>query len=277
MCIRDRAYHDTVIDAPKTNFATFNHLDRYNTGGEHEEGGLRHDRAAVTQASCGLTHMVASGKWYIEVHLDEAPVTNSYLGLMSDTASGLNFFSDYARYVLWQYNVGKLYYNNTVGGSVSNPSYGTTPSQGDVIAMAFDADSRQIRFFVNGVEEPSVPFLMPELNTSGYHGTHYMFWLNSNGADQVTINTGQNPTFCGQKSLDTRYSDASGRGQFYYPVPDGYNAICSANLPAPIKDPGKYFRSIVYMGSEGSSTGITRQVKGTGFKPDLVWLSLIHI
>ena len=270
------AYHDTVIDAPKTNFATFNHLDRYNTGGEHEEGGLRHDRAAVTQASCGLTHMVASGKWYIEVHLDEAPVTNSYLGLMSDTASGLNFFSDYARYVLWQYNVGKLYYNNTVGGSVSNPSYGTTPSQGDVIAMAFDADSRQIRFFVNGVEEPSVPFLMPELNTSGYHGTHYMFWLNSNGADQVTINTGQNPTFCGQKSLDTRYSDASGRGQFYYPVPDGYNAICSANLPAPIKDPGKYFRSIVYMGSEGSSTGITRQVKGTGFKPDFVWIKPIN-
>ena len=95
------AYHDTVIDAPKTNFATFNHLDRYNTGGEHEEGGLRHDRAAITQASCGITHMVASGKWYIEVHLDEAPVTNSYLGLMSDTASGLNFESSYARYVLW--------------------------------------------------------------------------------------------------------------------------------------------------------------------------------
>ena len=270
------SYADTVIDAPKTNFATFNHIDRYPTGGEHEEGGLRHDRVAITQASCGLTHMVASGKWYMEVHLDEAPGTNTYLGLMSDTASGLNFESSYARYVLWQYNVGKLYYNDGVGGSVINPSYGSIPSQGDVIAIAFDADSRQIRFFINGVEEPSVPTLMPELNTSGYYGSHYQFWLNSNDADQVTINTGQNPTFCGQKSSDFKYSDASGRGQFYYPVPDGYNALCSANLPAPIKNPGDYFRSIVYMGSEGSSTGPARQVTGTRFRPDMVWIKPIN-
>ena len=273
------AYHDTVIDAPKTNFATFNHLDRYNTGGEHEEGGLRHDRAAITQASCGLTHMVASGKWYMEVYIDETPASNSYLGIMSDTASGLNFDSGYARYVLWQYNQGKLYYNNSIGGSsISNPSYGSVVTQGDIIAIAFDADSRQIRFFINGVEEPSVPTLMPEVNSgsSGYHGTHYQFWLNANAADQVTINTGQNPTFCGQKSSDFKYSDASGRGKFYYPVPDGYNAICSANLSAPIKDPGKYFRTIVYMGSEGSSTGPSRQVTGTGFRPDLVWIKPIN-
>ena len=150
-----------------------------------------------------------------------------------------------------QYNQGKLYYNNSIGGSsISNPSYGSVVTQGDIIAMAFDADSRQIRFFINGVEEPSVPTLMPEVSSgsSGYYGSHYQFWLNSNAADQVTINTGQNPTFCGQKSSDFKYSDASGRGKFYYPVPDGYNALCSANLPAPIKDPGKYFRTIVVYG-----------------------------
>ena len=271
-------YWDTTIDAPKTNFATYNHLDRSDSGGEHEEGGLRHDRNNASAASMGLTHMVSSGKWYLEVRLDETPASNAYLGIMSDTASGLNFFSEYARYVLWQYNQGKLYYNNSVGGgSISNPSYGTTPSSGDIIAMAFDADSRQIRFFVNGVEEPSVPTLMPDLGeTSVYHGSHYQFWLNSNGADQVTINTGQNPTFLGQETLSTTYSDASGRGKFYYPVPDGYNAICSANLPAPIKDPGKYFRTIVYMGSEGSSTGPTRQVTGTKFRPDVVWIKPIN-
>ena len=165
--------------------------------------------------------------------------------MSSDTNSGLNFFSSYARYVLWQYNQGKLYYNNSVGSSsISNPSYGSVVTQGDIIAMAFDADSRQIRFFINGVEEPSVPTLMPELNTSGYYGSHYQFHLNSNAADQVTINTGQNPTFCGQKSSDFKYSDASGRGKFYYPVPDGYNAICSANLPAPIKDPASILEQL---------------------------------
>ena len=270
------SYYDTVIDAPKTNFATFNHLDRYPSGGDHEEGGLRHDRAAIGQASCGLTHMVASGKWYIEVHLDEAPVVNSYLGIMSDTASPLNFFSNYARYVLWQINSGKIYYNNSVGGSAQVPDYGSAASQGDIIAIAFDADSRQIRFFKNGVEEPSVPLLMPELNTSGYYGSHYQFWMNSNGADQITINTGQNPTFCGQVTASTRFSDASGRGQFYYPVPDGYNALCSANLPAPIKDPGRYFRSISYFGTESSNTGPTRRITGVGFRPDFVWIKPIN-
>ena len=103
--------------------------------------------------------MVASGKWYMEVYMDETPGGNSYLGLMSDTASGLNFFSGYARYVLWQYNAGNMYYNTSVGGSATIPSYGASASQGDIIAMAFDADSRQIRFFINGVEEPSVTTL----------------------------------------------------------------------------------------------------------------------
>ena len=68
---------------------------------------------------------------------------------------------------------------------------------------------------------------------------------NSNGSERHTFiaNFGQDSSFAGTKTAQG-YKDASGIGDFYYPVPSGYRALCSKNLSSTsplIMRPQKHF------------------------------------
>ena len=82
-----------------------------------------------------------------------------------------------------------------------------------------------------------------------------------------TINYGQDSSFANAVTAQGN-QDGNGYGDFYYPVPSGFNCLCSENLDDPaIALPGDNFNTIAYQG-DGTSLSVT----GVGFQPDLVWI-----
>ena len=106
-------------------------------------------------------------------------------------------------------------------------------------------------------------------NWTGLTDGPYHFFVTTNDTTPVvTVNFGQNPSFCGSLSTGTE-SDGNGNGLFKYSVPTNFLALCDNNLPAPaIADPGKNFKAVLWSGD-----GIAnRQINNVGFQPDLVWI-----
>jgi len=68
--------------------------------------------------------------------------------------------------------------------------------------------------------------------------------------------------------IDEGYPDSNGKGKFAYDPPTGFLALCDDNLPTPIADPGKNFKTVLYDGDGAFS----KSINGVGFKPDLVWI-----
>ena len=81
------------------------------------------------------------------------------------------------------------------------------------------------------------------------------------------LNFGQNPSFSGNTTAGT-FTDSNSKGLFKYEPPTDFLALCEDNLPTPaISDPGEYFKTVLYTGSQTA-----RSIQGLGFKPDLVWI-----
>jgi hypothetical protein len=95
---------------------------------------------------------------------------------------------------------------------------------------------------------------------------------NGTGANIVTANFGQDSSFAGQATAQGN-TDANGLGDFYYAPPEGFLALCSANMPDPVIDPAQddvpadYFNPVLYTGN-----GSTQSITGVGFQPDWVWI-----
>ena len=109
--------------------------------------------------------------------------------------------------------------------------------------------------------------------------------INAGGnLSQLRFNFGQDSSFAGLTSDITGTAgnpggggyrgnqDSEGRGDFFYEVPTGYKALCTANLAAPsIALPEEYFNSILWSGAQSGSSAPDRAMTGVGFKPDFVW------
>ena len=90
----------------------------------------------------------------------------------------------------------------------------------------------------------------------------------STKSGSFTLNFGQDSSFAGAKTAQGN-TDANGKGDFYYAVPTGAKALCTANLPNPtIKLSDDHFNTVLYTGNNNTSQNIT----GVGFQPDLVWV-----
>jgi hypothetical protein len=87
----------------------------------------------------------------------------------------------------------------------------------------------------------------------------------------VDYNFGQNGSFNGTKTAQGN-SDANGIGDFYYSVPTGFLALCTANLPEPTIGPNsdiktdEVFAPILYTGNAS-----VRSID-VGFQPDFTWI-----
>ena len=107
----------------------------------------------------------------------------------------------------------------------------------------------------------------------GYCG----FWSAQAGGSEARhiYNFGQDSTFAGSTPAGG-YKDATGIGDFKYPVPDGALALCSNNLSrldnqrntTSLINPKKHFGVVTW--SANSSTS-NRKISGLEFQPDFVW------
>ncbi len=89
----------------------------------------------------------------------------------------------------------------------------------------------------------------------------------STKSGSFTLNFGQDSSFAGAKTAQGN-TDANGKGDFYYAVPTGAKALCSANIPDPtILLPNKHFETLLYTGNGSGQT-----LSGLNFSPDWLWI-----
>jgi hypothetical protein len=182
-----------------------------------------------------------------------------------------------------QYTSAGTFFIDTSGNLRNGPTTvksGCTPSfsNGDTLQIAFDftGTNKNIWFGRNGTwgdntvgtGNPSSG-INPMFTSTELTGDYrFYFGINTGAGTQVVnLNFGQNPSFSGALTAGT-FTDDSGKGLFKYAPPTGFLALCEDNLPTPtIADPGDYMRTVLY---EGDNTA-TREVKGVGFQPDLIF------
>ena len=254
---------DAVKDSPTNNFCTLNTLNSQNTN--LSEGNLK---AEITNASGNRTTVATmgskSGKWYYEVLYNSQTGDGVCIGFGDESYNALygnnKLFEDHSPSVgYYGASNGFIYYNT------SRTEYSTDFTAGDIIGVAADLDNNQIYFYKNGTVHPNA-------NPFSYTFSDTIFIpaignLTSGGNRTITANFGQDSTFAGAKTAQGN-TDANGKGDFYYSVPSGFKALCSANLPDPtILLPNKYFDTKLFTGNGSSQT-----ISGLNFAPDWVWI-----
>ena len=143
---------------------------------------------------------------------------------------------------------GRYYINST--SETDNAGKG---SNGSVIQVAIDADSRKVWFGIDNTWQGSG-------NPAA-------------GSNQIGVvaQTGPLIFFMRPESYQsTACTQTANFGQktFAYTPPTGFKALCTANLPEPaIPLPSVQFNTALYEG-----TGATQTVTGVGFQPDWVWV-----
>lgn len=236
------ATYDSMIDVPtmwadggngRGNYATLNPLN-FSSGFGLDDGNLRANIPNVRAASSTIS--MSSGKWYAEFTLSQTGI----VGISKASFSNIGITSS------GPFDASGGYGYVTTGNkrnSGADTAYGATWTSGDVIGIAFDADSGTLAFYKNGVSQgtafSSIPNDFYVFSVYGGFGT-------------------TNPTY-GVANF--------GQRPFSYTPPTGFKALHTGNLPDPvIKQGNKYFNPVLYTGNGG-----TLAVTGVGFQPDLVW------
>jgi len=146
----------------------------------------------------------------------------------------------------------------------NNENYGNSYTSGDILSCAIKSGS--IFFYKNGTLQNS--------GTAAYTsiaGTKVAGFA-INGTQSGTVNFGQDSSFAGTETAQGN-SDSNGIGDFYYAVPSGYVALCTANLPDPVEtvDPNKGGSPQDFFSNDLFTGNGTNQDIDIGFVPNLVW------
>ena len=237
------------------NYATFNAIDRH--GSTTLSNGNLHANGTTTHEAQIRTTIVLTGKKYWEIEADTLNADAAFIGILKTNTDittmnnhSLGTTADgYSINCSTGSNNGKLFNNNTNGTDLG------TIANGDVISVAFDADTRKLFFGKNGS------------------------WLGS--ADPAN---GTNPAYTASVGTYTAavsvYTTSSlfkanfGQTAFSYTVPTGFDAgINTADLAAPtVTNPSEFFGTLIWSGDNASSRDVVQGGSGiTGtvnFTPD---------
>jgi len=265
--------------AGNANFMTWNANKKYeNTGITFKQGNT------YVQTTTGypviLSNMAPrTGKWYVEFYQNQSANYNT-MGLeqVGSEKYSSHIQSGDNHYLYYGHN------GNTRGNNSTSTSYGSSYSTGTIIGCALDMDNGKIYWSKDGTFQNSGN---PATGTNAAHtgiNTNFGYYMaftdyNSGANGAVTINSGQDSSFAGEKSTGSaNASDGNGFGDFYYTPPSGFLAVCSANLPTaeeidPVETddnyPAKNFNVLQYTGN-----GTGQSITGLGFKPDLLWCKM---
>jgi len=230
--------HDQVPDSPTNVFAVLNSLNKITVNGaiSISNGNLYVAYEASANGASFAVSSIKSGLWYFEA----TKTSGTYYGV------GLH--------------------DGTMNNSYINTISWNDTSNG-IIGILADMNTNTIYSYVNGSIVSSETASIP--NDLRYFSIGV--WSSGGvGRGKCFANFGQDPTFGGNKSPSSTYTDANGIGSFYYQPPTGAKALCTANLADPDIDPAvddlpeDYMKSVTYSGGSQSIT--------VGFRPDLVWI-----
>ena len=230
------------------NYCTYNPLHQdsgNNTGCTLSNGNLKAEKASGDWQVAVGTMRVSSGKWYWENTVegnDNCMIgITKYTAFNGGTGSQAFYYSPdvYVYYPDGAPGSGKIN-GNTFG------TYGSTASEGDIIATCLDMDNGDLSFYKNGT---SLGDAYTDLS-----GSFAPIWGTSGtaGATKTDVNFGQRP--------------------FAYTPPEGYKALNVYNLTDPdeaVVPSDKAFDIKLYEG-----TGSDQAITGLKFKPDLVWIKV---
>ena len=250
------------------NFARFNPLKRRassyadsNIDNANQQLGSTTGNAAQLDVGFKL----GDGKFYYEFYAASIP-GSLHFGVCIDNADLNNVTSGKA--IIGMREGGNKLVSTAPQTNSTSTSYGSSfASGGAILAVAMDFTNSTMEFFINNSSQGSFSW------SSANDGSTYYPYVYMN-TQVATLNTGQDSTFCGQKTAQGN-TDENGFGDFYYTPPSGL-AMCSANLPIssdidPAETdtdyPSKQFNTVLYTGDASNN----RSISGVGFKPDFIW------
>lgn len=284
--------HDSVPDSPTNNFCIMNiHDNNLSEASPHfvySEGNLK-----AAWSFTGTNFDRAYGTLFIE-----PSDTNKYYWEATGTQNNEQMqwgivATDTAAYrannrntnptkeaniaiAMWQpYTDNGIYAIDNSGGNYGDKltlSNGP-PANGDIFSFVYDAGAGKFYVFFKGVEPTGQNYsagttLFDTLDTSKTYALHNCEGDGggSTKSGNFVMNWGQDSSFAGAKTAQGN-TDANGIGDFYYSVPSGAKALCSANLPDPtILLPNKHFDTLLWTGTSASHT-----LTGLNFQPDWFW------
>ena len=266
---------DSMLDTPTNNFSTWNPISS-NAITTLLEGNLKNN--GDNNKACNATFGVTSGKWYWEIYaltdisstnyIVASGVTGYEMVNDGDVTPRLNYDTSKYSYYKVTSSGGYTQYKRYTDASLTEVSSGGTFMGGAVLSFRLDMDAGTLKFYTNNTlvhtdstipTDGTVIFPMQNATNSG---------VSRHNAS--IVNFGQDGTFAGNKTAQGN-TDEGGIGNFFYAVPSGHKALCSANLSDPtIKLPNKHFEARTYTGTATGSG--TQTLTGFQFQPDWVWI-----
>jgi len=230
-----------MSDTPTTNWCTLNPNDSFLqtvSNGNLVSSNTNNVSTPGIRASMAMS----SGKWYWEITCGVFTTSSTWMIGVADSYQKISIanYTSSSSYLYYSGNGQK--YNG------SGTSYGATYTTGDVIGVAYDADNGKIWFAKNNTWQNSGD---PAAGTGeAYSGI-----------------TGDKSPYVGTGLYQVESIWNFGQRAFAYTPPTGFNALNTANLPAPdIADGSDYFNTVLWTGN-----GSTQSITGVGFQPDFVW------
>ncbi len=232
--------YDAMIDSPAKNFACLSQLTGLGTSYlSLNSGNLQGVGLSGNYSHACATQGMTTGKWYCEV-----PIVSSDQG--AGLTDGRQLPYDYLGGTAKSYGYHPPGYvmNNAASYLTGLASF----TVGDVVQMAYDADTRKFWFGKNGAWHNSGnPALGTNPTFTAAASDIYFFAVGDmQGLGEIpfAISFGQAPLIA-----SSNY-DSSFGGYARYPVPSGFKALCAANLPDPvIKKPSQHFDVLAYTGN----------------------------
>jgi hypothetical protein len=269
--------YDVVPDSPTNNFCTMNPL--HYGGMTFAEGNLKISTTTNNRSVHGTFALPSSGKWIYEFKAtDYTSGGGAYIGFSNNTNEGDNEFTGDHGIFYQTYNGGfnvEGTVSTATGYSVESVNF---TADGDMHTIAIDVDNQKLYFAKNGNWRNDAD---PAAGTGGLDisscftspETSFLPCVTRGGSynEVYHFNFGQDDSFAGTVTPGG-YTDENDRGSFKYPVPDGFLALCTQNLPDPAIDPASndlpedYFDTQLWTG-----TGSGQTFSNWSFQPDWLW------
>jgi len=277
-------------DSPENNFCTLNETANTNAAALTKGNLLWTGNSGASRRAIG-TQAVTSGKWYWEFK-------NTTGNRMSTGIANLNLNNHhqgndggaFANEWVIQTDAKKLHNDNTG----SPDGYGVAIGNDDLGMIAVNMDTNDIWFgregaWFNTDGSSNTATVLGEIedgtNTNAVFtnvaGAISPVVVRKTSNNSAIFNFGHDSSFAGTETAQNE-ADSEGFGDFYYAPPDGYLALCSANLPEPTIGPNSltnstdHFETLLYQGSgdDGDDAGAAdaQDIAGLDFKPDWVWI-----